>query len=86
MVLTGWMHGYLRMYWAKKILEWSPTPTEAFDCRTLNDRYELEAATPTATPGSPGRSSASTTAPGAGAADLRKDPLYVLRQYIANSK
>ena len=26
MVLTGWMHGYLRMYWAKKILEWSPSP------------------------------------------------------------
>ena len=30
MVLTGWMHGYLRMYWAKKILEWSPSPAEAF--------------------------------------------------------
>ena len=29
MVLTGWMHGYLRMYWAKKILEWSLSPTEA---------------------------------------------------------
>ena len=25
MVLTGWMHNYLRMYWAKKILEWSPS-------------------------------------------------------------
>ena len=25
MVETGWMHGYVRMYWAKKILEWSPT-------------------------------------------------------------
>ena len=26
MVDTGWMHGYLRMYWAKKILDWSPSP------------------------------------------------------------
>ena len=25
MVITGWMHNYLRMYWAKKILEWSPS-------------------------------------------------------------
>ena len=24
MVRSGWMHGYLRMYWAKKILEWTP--------------------------------------------------------------
>ncbi len=26
MVLTGKMHGYLRMYWAKKDLGWSETP------------------------------------------------------------
>ena len=31
MVTTGWMHGYMRMYWAKKILEWSATPEEAFE-------------------------------------------------------
>jgi deoxyribodipyrimidine photo-lyase len=24
MVRYGWMHNYLRMYWAKKILEWTP--------------------------------------------------------------
>jgi deoxyribodipyrimidine photo-lyase len=30
LVLTGWMHGYLRMYWAKKILEWSPSPAVAY--------------------------------------------------------
>ena len=29
MVRTGKMHGYLRMYWAKKILEWTPSPEEA---------------------------------------------------------
>ena len=47
MVLTGWMHGYLRMYWAKKILEWSPSPVEAFDIAVrLNDRYELDGRDP----------------------------------------
>lgn len=47
MVDSGWMHGYLRMYWAKKILEWSPTPGEAFDIAvTLNDRYELDGRDP----------------------------------------
>ncbi len=43
MVCSGWMHGYLRMYWAKKILEWTKTPEEAFDIAVrLNDRYELD--------------------------------------------
>ena len=47
MVLTGWMHGYLRMYWAKKILEWSPSPAEAFDIAVrLNDRYQLDGRDP----------------------------------------
>ena len=47
MVLTGWMHGYLRMYWAKKILEWSPSPAEAFAVAVrLNDRYELDGRDP----------------------------------------
>ena len=47
MLLTGWMHGYLRMYWAKKILEWSPSPAEAFDIAVrLNDRYELDGRDP----------------------------------------
>ncbi|MGL4462054.1 MAG: deoxyribodipyrimidine photo-lyase, partial [Planctomycetia bacterium] len=30
MTLTGYMHNYMRMYWGKKILEWAPTPREAF--------------------------------------------------------
>jgi deoxyribodipyrimidine photo-lyase len=47
MVTTGWMHGYVRMYWAKKILEWSATPEEAFDTAvSLNDRYEFDGRDP----------------------------------------
>ncbi len=43
MVSTGWMHNYMRMYWAKKILEWAPDPATAFDWAViLNDRYELD--------------------------------------------
>lgn len=47
MVTSGWMHGYLRMYWAKKIFEWSPSADEAYDtCVRLNDRYELDGRDP----------------------------------------
>jgi len=47
MVLTGWMHNYMRMYWAKKILEWSPTVSEAYQRAVwLNDRYELDGRDP----------------------------------------
>jgi len=47
MVRSGWMHGYLRMYWAKKILEWSRSPAEAFRTAiSLNDRYELDGRDP----------------------------------------
>jgi deoxyribodipyrimidine photo-lyase len=47
MVLSGWMHGYLRMYWAKKILEWTRSAEEAFDIAIrLNDRYELDGRDP----------------------------------------
>ena len=47
MVDTGWMHGYVRMYWAKKILEWTRTPEEAFDVAVrLNDRYQLDGRDP----------------------------------------
>jgi deoxyribodipyrimidine photo-lyase len=47
MVKFGWMHNYMRMYWAKKILEWSPNPARAFDtCVTLNDRYFLDGRDP----------------------------------------
>ena len=44
---TGWMHNYMRMYWAKKILEWAPDPATAFDWAViLNDRYELDGRDP----------------------------------------
>jgi deoxyribodipyrimidine photo-lyase len=47
MVLTGWMHGYLRMYWAKKILEWTPSPLDAYEIAVrLNDRYEVDGRDP----------------------------------------
>jgi len=47
LALTGWMHGYLRMYWAKKILEWRPSPAEAYEIAVrLNDRYELDGRDP----------------------------------------
>lgn len=43
MLLTGKMHGYLRMYWAKKILEWSPNAADALRTAIrLNDRYSLD--------------------------------------------
>lgn len=43
MVKTGKMHGYMRMYWAKKILEWSKSPEEAMRIAIyLNDKYELD--------------------------------------------
>lgn len=47
MVKTGKMHGYLRMYWAKKILEWTSSPEEALETAIyLNDRYELDGRDP----------------------------------------
>ncbi|MBM4285204.1 MAG: deoxyribodipyrimidine photo-lyase [Deltaproteobacteria bacterium] len=47
MVVRGKMHGYLRMYWAKKILEWSASPEEALATAIyLNDRYELDGRDP----------------------------------------
>jgi deoxyribodipyrimidine photo-lyase len=43
MVETGRMHGYMRMYWAKKILEWVEHPAEAFHyVAFLNDKYEID--------------------------------------------
>ena len=47
MVSTGWMHNYLRMYWAKKILEWTPSPSLAHQIAVrLNDKYELDGRDP----------------------------------------
>lgn len=47
MVLTGKMHNYMRMYWGKKIIEWSETPEEAFQTMLfLNNTYELDGRDP----------------------------------------
>jgi deoxyribodipyrimidine photo-lyase len=47
MVEFGWMHNHMRMYWAKKILEWAPDPKRAFDwCLHLNDKYFLDGRDP----------------------------------------
>ena len=47
MILTGKMHGYMRMYWGKKIIEWSATHEEAFQrCLYLNNKYELDGRDP----------------------------------------
>jgi deoxyribodipyrimidine photo-lyase len=47
MVNGGWMHNYLRMYWGKKILEWSRNPSEAYRIAVvLNDKYELDGRDP----------------------------------------
>ena len=37
------MQGYLRMYWGKKILEWSTTPELAYkNALYLNNKYSLD--------------------------------------------
>ena len=47
MVLEGKMHGWCRMYWAKKILEWTPDVQTAIDTALLlNDKYELDGRDP----------------------------------------
>ena len=44
---TGKMHGYMRMYWAKKILEWTTSPEEAQNIAIyLNDKYALDGKDP----------------------------------------
>jgi deoxyribodipyrimidine photo-lyase len=47
MLHQGWMHNYMRMYWAKKILEWSPSPQQAYlTALYLNDKYLLDGRDP----------------------------------------
>ena len=47
MVITGKMHGYMRMYWGKKILEWSKNPKEGYRIALyLNNKYELDGRDP----------------------------------------
>lgn len=47
MAKTGKMHGYMRMYWAKKILEWTASPEQAMELAIyLNDKYSLDGRDP----------------------------------------
>jgi deoxyribodipyrimidine photo-lyase len=47
MLLRGKIHGYYRMYWCKKIVEWSPTYQEAVQTMAyLHDRYALDGRDP----------------------------------------
>ena len=47
MVYSGKMHGFMRMYWAKKILEWTESPEQAIEFGIyLNDKWELDGRDP----------------------------------------
>jgi deoxyribodipyrimidine photo-lyase len=47
MVRDGWMHNYMRMYWAKKIVEWTPNVRIAMKVAIyLNDKYEIDGRDP----------------------------------------
>ena len=47
MKITGFMHNYMRMYWGKKILEWSKTPEQAFRTTlAINNKYFLDGRDP----------------------------------------
>jgi deoxyribodipyrimidine photo-lyase len=42
MLITGYMQNAMRMYWGKKIIEWSPSPRAAYDrAVALNNKYFL---------------------------------------------
>lgn len=47
MLSTGKMHNYMRMYWGKKMIEWTDTPADAFHYMTyLNNKYQLDGRDP----------------------------------------
>jgi deoxyribodipyrimidine photo-lyase len=47
LVTEGRVHGYLRMLWGKKILEWTPTPEDALRIMVeLNNKYALDGRDP----------------------------------------
>jgi deoxyribodipyrimidine photo-lyase len=47
MRVTGFMHNYMRMYWGKKVLEWSRSPEEAFETLlAINNKYFLDGRDP----------------------------------------
>ncbi len=47
LLLRGKIHGYYRMYWGKKVIEWSPTAQDALETMIyLHDRYALDGRDP----------------------------------------
>ena len=47
MKINGFMHNYMRMYWGKKIMEWSRTPEYAFRTMlAINNKYFLDGRDP----------------------------------------
>jgi len=47
MLLRGKIHGYYRMYWGKKIMEWSPSLKQAHQTMLhIHDRYALDGRDP----------------------------------------
>ena len=47
LLIRGKIHGYYRMYWGKKIIEWSPDFDEALETMIyLHDRYSLDGRDP----------------------------------------
>ncbi len=47
LIHSGKMHNYMRMYWGKKILEWSSSPAKAFNIAlALNNKYALDGRDP----------------------------------------
>ncbi|MEM3474108.1 MAG: hypothetical protein QXQ99_01420, partial [Nitrososphaerota archaeon] len=47
MLLRGTIHGYYRMYWGKKIIEWSPTCQDALETMVhIHDRWALDGRDP----------------------------------------
>jgi deoxyribodipyrimidine photo-lyase len=47
MIHTGFMHTYMRMYWCKKILEWSPDYKTAYkNSLYLNNKYFIDGRDP----------------------------------------
>ena len=53
LLAEGWFHNYMRMLWAKKILEWSETPEAALDTMiALMNRHALDGRDPNTCSGS----------------------------------
>lgn len=52
LVRDGFIHNYLRMLWGKRVLEWAPTPRDAFAWMLeLNDTYALDGRDPNSVSG-----------------------------------